>query len=689
MIKKILIGLVITAALSGAGVGSILYFDISFYSREAFSMIPNDAIYFMETDEPIKSWKEWSQSQAWQHLKTQAYFSDIAKNADALDKMLKENEKLVKMIGEHELILSAHKYKEDDYEFLYIIDIGQKGQLSALFQNYFSPFLGRNYETSRSEYKKISVIELFDKTDKSTLYIALVDNLTICSYEKSLVLKSIDLKDVPEGNFTKKEPYKEVTREVGSGGIGRIYWQYAYLDDFIRFYTPDENPYIKSLSEAMYFSGLEFTSKNGGSMLKAEGVTNINPEVSSYLRALLLSGNGKVTAPRVIPQHSSFFFSLTFENFNDFLDNTEAVIQEEDEKEYEAYTKKIARLEKYLDISIREDVGAWISNEIAIAQIESNRRSEDEFALIIKSGDIRLAREKLSFLAKRIQKKTPVKFKSFEYRNHTISYLAVKGFFKILLGNYFDKIEKPYFTIIEDYVVFSNNPSTLRVFVDDYEDGLTLAKSEVFRDFFSNFNNDSNVFGFINTPVLYKNILPETDPETQVSLKKNNNYVISFPQIGFQFEENDMLFDTRIIAQYKKPEEVRKELNEFLVRRAEKHEQAAKQSAVDKIFDMFSDEDETERATVDDFKAPDDAFVQIERVSRRSDVKKVTQKDGLFTEIFYEQDGVLHGVYKKLDDNGTVRVRGRYKKGKKHGTWKFFDEYGKLDYKTRFKNGKE
>ena len=35
--------------------------------------------------------------------------------------------------------------------------------------------------------------------------------------------------------------------------------------------------------------------------------------------------------------------------------------------------------------------------------------------------------------------------------------VEMKGFFRLFFGKLFDKFEKPYYTYVDDYVVFSNN----------------------------------------------------------------------------------------------------------------------------------------------------------------------------------------------------------------------------------------
>ena len=64
------------------------------------------------------------------------------------------------------------------------------------------------------------------------------------------------------------------------------------------------------------------------------------------------------------------------------------------------------------------------------------------------------------------------------YKGYEINFMAIKGFFKMFFGGAFEKLDKPYFTIIDDYVIFSNEPSTLRAVVDSFAAKETLSTSE-------------------------------------------------------------------------------------------------------------------------------------------------------------------------------------------------------------------
>src|SRR4029079_13454363 len=138
-----------------------------------------------------------------------------------------------------------------------------------------------------------------------------------------------------------------------------------------------------------------------------------------------------------------------------------------------------------------------------------------EVAVILQTSDIEKARKNLDMVVKKIRHRTPVKFKEVDYKGYKMSYLSVKGLFRVLLGKFFAQYDKPYYTIINDKVIFSNHPQVLESMIDDHLSGNTLEKQEYYRDFRKEFDSESVVFIYINTPVLFGTMRNMANKETK------------------------------------------------------------------------------------------------------------------------------------------------------------------------------
>ena len=207
-------------------------------------------------------------------------------------------------------------------------------------------------------------------------------------------------------------------------------------------------------------------------------------------------------------------------------------------------------------------------------QIKSKVTSnQSDLALVISTNSIEDATAQLDFIQHQIKKRTPVKFKAVDYQGHQINFLSIKGFFKMLFGGKFNEFDKPYFTTIDDYVVFSDNPNTLKSMIADFEKGETLVKSEEFVAFNHQFDDESSLFVYSNSPLVYDYLYAFADATTKSNMHKNKDYLICFPQVGFQLTPKDNLFETKLITYYQDPAVVKKILFMYFKRKSQNRNQ--------------------------------------------------------------------------------------------------------------------
>lgn len=630
---------------------------------QAIYLIPKNAIYFVETEEPIRNWKQISKNPLWKHMRTQPYFGELTASANSLDSLLADNATLFDMFGSRHVLTSAHVYRPGVYDFLFIVDLEKAAKLRFL-QDYLTNLSSQGFRVTKRNFEGHTITELYDKSTRQTLYLSFVENLMLCSYVHTLVESAIHQKEDPA--IGRDFRFIDVSQRIGGGGMFNVYMQYAFLDEYLRCYMSEGNEYVNSLSKSLGFTGATFDLKDDGQMM-LDGYTNVNDSISPYLKAMLQSGKGKLTAQEVIPQRTAFYMSLSVEDFPNFYDNF-AQLLKENSKEYSEYMGNLNRVEKFLKISVKDNFVKWIGQEVAFVQTQPVGLGKDnEFAVIIRASDIELAKTNLAFVTKQIAKKSPVKFKDVPYKGYLINYLAVKGFFKLFLGKFFQKLDKPYFTVIGDYVIFSNHPQTIKSIISDYEAGKTLAKFEPYDEFMGQFKSSSSVFVYVQTPVLHANLRGFVSPATWARVEKNKPYIVCIPQIGLQLREDGGLFETKMVSGYHDPN-------------------------VEKLPEAQPAGADTTTAGPVQMQSPIVTEEEIDEISLDDlDVKKYEEKyqDGTLKLEVAIKNGLRNGTYREYYPSGETKVKGRYKEDRKTGTWKYYDENGELMEKREFENGVE
>lgn len=636
---------------------------------QSIYLIPKDAIYILETQEPIDNWDKVSKSDIWKHLQKNDYFKELTKSLNKLDGVFHKKKKVFDFIGDRSLLISAHMIKKKEYALFYVIDLQKLSKLNLL-KNHLDSFVNDSFKITKRNYHGESITEIYDKSTRQTLYISFIKNLLVASYTHTLVEKSIDQYQEPV--IGRNLNFIEINKKVGYDDLFRCYFQYDYLDDYMRYFSDKPNNTINLLSKSLVFSGFNFDLKSDN-VIYANGYTNTNQNTASYLKTLQKSGKGKRTIEKVAPERTAIYMSFAFDSFKEFYENFE-LLQKENPTQYKTYQDNIDKVENFLKINLKEHFMSWMDDEIALLHIQSssNTSNKNETALVIKAKNSDDAKKNLSFILKQLKKRTPVKFKKIDYNGFEINYLSIKGFFKLFLGNLFNEFDKPYFTIIDDYVIFSNQPNTLRNIINDYNDDKTLQNSKDFQQFSKNFDKKSSLFTYINTPTLFKSLKHFSDRNTSKKLDKNKDFIICFPQIGFQLTPYANLFETKFVINFQDPELV-KNKDQF---------KDVKLTGPTIEQPKIKNSDTVNLLNVDKNLLFKIGEIRLNDLNAKEYIKKYANGKTHIKVAF--KNGKKHGRYREYYPNGNVKISGKFKNGKQTGSWRAYDAAEKLFFKKRF-----
>ncbi|WP_428740559.1 DUF3352 domain-containing protein [Tenacibaculum sp.] len=629
-------------------------------------LVPDNAVFIIDTERPIDTWDEISSSDIWTHLQTNQQINKLSESLLSLDETFKAKKEIIDFIGERNLMISVHVFSPKKYGLLYIADL-QKFSKLIFLKRAISKLAGENYKVTKRVYKKQEIIELYNKETRETLHLSFIKNQVIASYTHVLVEKSIDQYLNPV--IGRDVNFVEIKKKTDTDGFFNIYLQHKYLKDYLSCFTSSTNlDFLNNNKEAFFYTGLDISIKEGV-IVEATGYTNVDSNSQTYLKVLQKSGVGKLSAAKIAPKNTSLYLSFAFNDFKTFNHNLE-ILQQENPADFKMYSDQLAMIEDKLDINVSEQIYSWIGNEIALIHFNTElSKNKKDIAAIIKADDIEDAKENLQFVLSKIKENTPLKYKQINYRGYPINFFDLKGFFKMLAGNVFSKMEKPYFTIIDDFVVFSTSPNTIKEIINNHLIGYTLESSENFDDFNDHFEKKSSVFAYINTPNSYKDLLSLVDNKTRSQLQKDKPYITCFSQIGVQLISDEDLFKSNISFVYEHPKDIAINI---------KKEEELKKKLLE---ELTPDKDSVNtQSPVSFFNLPP---IHPSDLSARS-YKEYYENGNLKFEVDLD-DGLKDGVYKSYYPNGNIKVKGHYKKDKQISTWKAYDEQsGDIILKKQF-----
>lgn len=735
-ILKVFLWIFLSLLLIIGGIAAYFYFGNS-GKRNALSVIPNDAVYIIETSNLTEGWSTLSESKMWKHMLSSPKFDKINSSAMQLDSLIKGNKTLDMLFSDRQLVISAHMISLSDYDFIFAVDM-QKASKITFLKNYIKDIVGYyDYSMGKRTYEGTEIIELTDIVTKDLLSICFIDNVMVCSFSPVLIEKSIKQKDTDF--WTKNPKVRFVSTEIKGNKLFNFYINFSQLDEFLKGYLSEPSAVVNSLSTGLNFSAFNVTFDN--EKLQWDGYTSINDSLSSYFKALSDVSPGKWKAYEIISEKSALYISMSFSNSGTFFDKLKEVFKSEDTTKAQDYEKTIKRVEKFLKVDLQDDFFSWIGNEIAFVKLQPspNAREEDAIA-ILHASDIEQAKASMAKITKNVRKRTLglLKFDDKEYKNFTIKYLEYGWFLKLFFGKLFNSFDKPYYIFMEDYVVFSNSPSCLMDFIDDYTVGKTLSHNKKFMDFIDNFESKSNISAFVQMPKIYQHLYYYGKNDKRQGIRDNKDLILSFTRVGFQLTSDNGMFKTKLYADFDEEAAFDSELENIESAAEELYfyeidsgnfkvvpetKSLEKNGAVKIYYEdsttikaegrvvnrkieglwrsYFEDGQIQSAVTYQGGLANGVALFYYDNDKQSTRVELTFEDDkvvGIYRE-FYEngnrkamlnfKDGMPDGEAEFYYDSGVIKISGQYKDGVKQGKWKHYTETGEIISKEKWKKGEQ
>ncbi len=739
--KKFLKTLLIIIILGGAGLWIYVKFISPVAVKKAMTMIPQDAVMIIETNNLTDAWKEISNSKMWNYLITNSYFKDLNEDIDLLNEYLKDNLIADKALKNRKLLMSLHMISATEWDFLFVVDLKNIAQIKKLG---LKRILGlvEGYKVKERQFNNETIVELSDNENPSDIiYLTISDNLLVATFTGALMEKAILQKPTKKGEigfWQNNKAFNNVVGKLYGDELFRLYFNYEQIDAFSMSYLTKESETIKMLGNSLTYTGFNVNFKD--EFLSFEGYTDID-SVGSYVKAMANVTPGKLSAWRIMSNQTALYFSMAFDNFFDFYSNLSKQFEEGNSEDMEDINEGITKIERLLKINLQEDFFSWIGTEIALVKLRPSKNTElEDVVVAFHTKNIDDAKAGLENIMKKIKNRIiVVKFKPEEYKNYTIYYLEMPGFFKIFLGRMFKDIEKPFFTYIEDFVVFSNSAEVIKSTIDDYIKGNTLDKNIEFVNFKDEFSNKANITILIRTPQIYENLYYYSNAKDRVDIKENKEFLLSFEKIGFQLVSEGNLFKTVLLAQHN-PNAV--DAEELVQLEQEIYNDLFKDEFENKLFKINLPESFLEKDTLykefyqatgklktegrihngyvtENWKTYYESGNIKSSVNYKSgslegeawfyydDEKHTVKAEAFFEEDLPENDyfeyyesgtqkakisyikGEADGKAGFYYPNGKIKIDAEYKNNLKHGKWFYFDEKGKELGKEKWKKGEK
>jgi hypothetical protein len=316
-----------------------------------------------------------------------------------------------------------------------------------------------------------------------------------------------------------------------------------------------------NISKTLDFAS--FDLKMQDTYAEMSGYVTVDTNQESMASVLVQMPGSDVRVHNILPYSTSFLLALDFESFDEFYGKIGEIMKEDaGYKEYEETQKSIGKLlgvsksDKKVEKKKRKgkdlDYFDWIGQEIALAMLPGDSTGAiQSYVAAFHIPDRENAEHDLRAIEKKIRSRTPVKFEAYEYKGRVISYLAMKGFFKLFLGKLFNKFDQPKYVILDEFVVFSNDTNAIHSIIDVVNgDQPGLPNDPAYRSFFRNFDESSNYYIYVNSHNLYPYLPSLGSAESAQGIYKNEKFITCFPRSGVQFSTQNGRFKAKVRMEF-------------------------------------------------------------------------------------------------------------------------------------------
>jgi hypothetical protein len=527
---RFLLVLLLIALAAGAG---YFFLDFDDNRRKPLDLVPPSFVYLIESDQPLRDWQELSESEIWRYLKRNEFFGDISSSADYLDSLIRSNQRIVDLLQLGEMYISAHMTGKERYDFLILADLGAKAKKLTKLRPVLPPiFENLGYQVEAVKYFNVELYRLRDPASGEVLSIAALDNVLISSYTEELVKQAIQQSE--QAPIEQEADYRLVRESASRNGAYTLYLNYAQSDAFLRAFTQELPAGLSGLGEALSYSALDLRLRD--EYFELDGPLKQQDSAASLFLLFEDLGEGRVQAPAVLPARTALFSSIGIGDFSAFFRRTQEMYAARNPEAARDLEKNLKRLDKLFKIDVERDFFSWMDQEVATALVPAppGRSSEPFYYYgLLHFRNYEQAQERLAYLSKRVDK-SPLKVEELDYKGYTLRYITARDFFQLFFRKLFSEIETPHYALVDDYVVFSNDTASLQYLIDSYLEQQVLARQPEYQEFAENFSSSSNLFTYLRTEYLYGYLNQSLDFENRKSLQKNREYLLSFPQAGFQ-----------------------------------------------------------------------------------------------------------------------------------------------------------
>ncbi|GIV33518.1 MAG: hypothetical protein KatS3mg031_1053 [Chitinophagales bacterium] len=481
-------------------------------NRSGYEALPTSVSLVFEFRQPAESMKKFREAAFHEDLSKAAFYRKLMYQLDAVDSLfrIKLHDTTFSLREGSTMLASLSITGRDAFDFLYVIKSKKfSREKFALFTE--AP---DERDFGRRIYRDEVIYEITLASAKKPVSVSFVNGLLLISYTPFLVEEAIA--QLRSGVSLLDDPgFREVSDLGGEDADGIVYIRFDHIRSYLPMIFNEE--YANLFQPLADFAGwMELDLKIRNNSFIINGYTRFAED--HYLSRFTVPTVSQIELTRVMPYKTALFFYYSADDFYAYM----------------------SRLGKILSPEL-DNFRNWMGNEWCFGVLEPlDKNFQEDAFLIVKAIDPDIAIQSLAERARF----TGADLQLEEFKAYPIGQLASTDSLSRLFDHHFVQISSPYYTVVDNFVVFANQVSVIKTILGNYEDNQTLANDPEYMVFERNLTSSANLYIYFNTSRCAEILHAALSNSLLTDIRKGDKNFLHFSPAALQFNYYENIFFT-------------------------------------------------------------------------------------------------------------------------------------------------
>ena len=445
-------------------------------------VIPTNASIILQLNNVRNLNKSLKKSDIWNKLQNIKQIKSITKEAKDISFFFTTNQNV---FISNNLFISLHKVSANKSGTLFATSfkresIKQNKEIIALFAD--------DITTGKYDHQTIYFSKSLNK------YFSFKDDILFYSNNKMLLTDAIRTSNENTDNLFANTLFTDSYSTISKSADINLMINYNNLLALGNLFTNTQS----QLTHFSEWTATDVRLKNNA--ILANGLSTFNSSANNFTDIFSGQKNYDLNILDIIPESTTQLFAISFSNKQQFYDKKNKILQ--NKNQFWNWDKNRKLIEKSSNVNYNDFINET-DNEAGIFNTSSSLNLDNTYTYFNTKESIRA----VSLIQGMI-------VSSSDYKNFRINKIIDSDLTANLFGRLF-KTDNPFFTTINDYLIFGSSEVSLEYIIDQYTATNILAKNKSFKKLKSYISNNANMFLYLNpgkTSEALKNSLVNSEP---------------------------------------------------------------------------------------------------------------------------------------------------------------------------------